>query len=135
MTEPSDVSTSSSDITRLLIKAVKGLPQEEQRVVFEFFFERGIGIPQSPFFGPFVRENAELRGTTERGSGPDPTALATMFTSRKPMGREQTMIPVRLSEAQHRRLKQWCAEHNFPMAVVVRGLIDRFLDSWEKRAA
>ncbi len=45
------------------------------------------------------------------------------------------MIPVRLSEAQHQRLKQWCAEHGFPMAVVVRGLIDRFLDSWEKRAA
>ena len=38
------------------------------------------------------------------------------------------MIPVRLSEPQHRLLKDWCAENGFPMAVVVRGLVERFLE-------
>lgn len=135
MTEPSEPSKRPSSITRLLFKAVKGLPEEEQRAVFEYFFERGIGIPQPPFFGQLIHEGAEHRGTVERRAWHEPSALATLFTAQKPMGPEQIMIPVRLSEAQHRRLKQWCAEHNFPMAVVVRGLIDRFLDSWEKRAA
>lgn len=135
MTDPSEPGKPASDVTQLLVKAVKGLPEEEQRAVFEYFFERGIGIAQPLFFGQFFHEGAKLRATAERAALHDPSTLATLFTAQKPMGPEQIMIPVRLSEAQHRRLKQWCAEHNFPMAVVVRGLIDRFLDSWEKRAA
>jgi hypothetical protein len=134
LTKPSTANR-SSDVTSLLFKAVKGLPEEEQRVVFEYFLEREIGTAQPAFFEPFVRRAAELRGAAAHGAWPDPSALSSLFTAQKPMGPEQTMIPVRLSEAQHRRLKQWCAEHNFPMAVVVRGLIERFLDSWEKRAA
>jgi hypothetical protein len=114
------------------LKAVQGLREEEQRAIFEYFFERGIGLAQPPFFGQFM--GPELRGTVQRALN-EPAALATLFTAPKPIGPEQTMIPVRLSEVQHQRLKQWCAEHNFPMAVVVRGLIERFLDSWESRAA
>ena len=38
------------------------------------------------------------------------------------------MVPVRLSEDQHRRLKEWCRENGFSMAVVIRGLVERFLD-------
>jgi hypothetical protein len=37
-------------------------------------------------------------------------------------------MPVRFPEHQYQRLKAWCEEHKFPMAVVVRGLVDRFLD-------
>jgi hypothetical protein len=37
-------------------------------------------------------------------------------------------MPVRFPEQQYQRLKAWCEEHNFPMAVVVRGLVERFLD-------
>ncbi len=106
------------DITRLVLKAVKGLPEEEQRAVFEYFFEQGIALPQRlpSAIGPFVQQ------------------AQPMFGAQKSMGSEQVTIPVRLSEAQHQRLKQWAAEHNFPMAVVVRGLIERFLDDWEQRA-
>jgi hypothetical protein len=43
-------------------------------------------------------------------------------------------MPVRFPERQYQRLKEWCAEHNFPMAVVVRGLVERFLDEQERRA-
>ena len=101
---------------------------------FEYFFERRIGMPQPPFFGRFVHEAAQLRGP-EHGSWFEPGALSTLFTAQKPIGATQITIPVRLSEAQHRRLKQWSAEHNFPMAVVVRGPIERFLDRSEERAA
>ena len=133
--EPAKASQTSSEITSLLLKAVRGLPDEEQRVVFEHFFEQGVGLARSGSFGPFVRQGVDPRAAIASGALPDLSALTALFTAQKPMGSQQTMIPVRLSEAQHQRLKQWCAEHNFPMAVVVRGLIERFLDGWEKRAA
>jgi hypothetical protein len=44
-----------------------------------------------------------------------------------PKGPFQT-IPVRLPEPQYRRLKQWSDDNGFPMAVIVRGLLERFLD-------
>lgn len=47
----------------------------------------------------------------------------------------QQMMPVRFPDELHRRLKEWCAEHGFSMAVVVRGLVERFLDEQERRAA
>ncbi len=37
-------------------------------------------------------------------------------------------MPVRFPEQQYERLKASCEEHKFPMAVVVRGLVERFLD-------
>jgi len=131
VTQSSESSNQPSDISRLLLKAVKGLPEDEQRLIFEYFFERGIGIPQPPFFGQFLREEGGLLEGVERGAGLEPARLEAV---RRLKGAAQTTIPVRLSEAQHRRLKDWSTEHNFPMAVVVRGLIDRFLDSWDKRA-
>jgi len=42
-------------------------------------------------------------------------------------------MPVRFPEQQYKRLKAWCEEHKFPMAVVVRGVVERFLD--EQQAA
>jgi hypothetical protein len=41
----------------------------------------------------------------------------------------QQMVPVRFSADQHARLRAWCAEHGFSMATVIRGLVDRFLES------
>ncbi len=133
MAEAAEPGSRPSEITRLLFKAVKTLPEDEQRAVFEYFFERGIGIPQPPFFGRFIQEAVQLHGPGEHSPWHEPGVLSTLFTAQKPMGPAQITIPVRLSEAQHRRLKEWCAEHHFPMAVVVRGLIDRFLESWEER--
>lgn len=126
MTEPPDP-TRPSDVTRLLSKAVKQLPEAEQRVIYEYFFEQGMRMSQPTFPGRWGSEATELRFGPTGGLG------IPWFTAQKPMGPEQVMIPVRLPEDQHKRLKEWCAEHNFPMAVVVRGLIDRFLDSREGR--
>ena len=124
MTEPPEP-TRPSDVTRLLSKAVKALPEDEQRIIYEYFFEQGMRMPQPPSRGQVT---LHAPSAALPFAGP-----ATTFHAQKPVGPEQVMIPVRLPEAQHKRLKEWCAEHNFPMAVVVRGLIDRFLDSWEAR--
>src|SRR4029450_13861103 len=42
-------------------------------------------------------------------------------------------VPVRLSTDQHERLKQWCQANGFTMAVVLRGLVARFLDDQATR--
>jgi hypothetical protein len=39
------------------------------------------------------------------------------------------MLPVRLPERDYERLKSWAGRHEFPMAVVIRGLVERFLDA------
>ncbi len=130
MTEPSR----PSEISRLLFKAAKGLPEEEQAAVFEYFFERGIGFPQPPHFDPFIRERMRVHGAVEQATSHEALGAA-MVRARKSAGPNHQLIPVRLSEDAHRRLKQWCAEHDFPMSVVVRGLVERFLDSWEERTA
>jgi hypothetical protein len=43
-------------------------------------------------------------------------------------------MPVRFPEEQYQRLKEWCETHKFPMAVVVRGVVERFLDEQQRRA-
>jgi hypothetical protein len=39
------------------------------------------------------------------------------------------MLPVRFPAGTHEELKAWCEKHGFPMAAVVRGLVERFLES------
>jgi hypothetical protein len=138
MTESPESGGPPPDITRLLFKAVKALPEDEQQAIFAYFFERGIGVRQPPFFEQFIHEGAR-RPEGEAVAGASDMAARRLsvvnMLAAKPAGPNHQVIPVRLSEDSHRRLKEWCAVHNFPMAVVVRGLIDRFLDSWQERAA
>jgi hypothetical protein len=119
--------TSSDRAVSLLLKAIRQLPEREQDVVIRHLVAAGLGgqsvepgpPPNMPFqvvspgpgpWGP-VREGLE---TEPRGS---------QFV---PGGAQ--VVPVRLPEAQYRRLKDWCQGHNFAMAVVIRGLVDQFLD-------
>ena len=57
-----------------------------------------------------------------------PTGNAGISFSR-PTGEGQQTVPVRFSSDSHQRLRAWCGENGFPMAAVVRGLVDQFLDS------
>jgi hypothetical protein len=45
-----------------------------------------------------------------------------------PSGEESQLITVRLPQEQHTQLRAWCSEHNFTMAAVIRGLLERFLE-------
>jgi hypothetical protein len=101
----------------LLVKAVRMLPSDEQDSVLRILLDqhtatwpphRGV---QSPLLPALAQAGWGLFRTPERGSG----------TLR--------MVPVRLSAEQHDELKQWCEANDFSMAVVIRGLVDRFLDS------
>ncbi|MBV9536357.1 MAG: hypothetical protein JO321_13185 [Solirubrobacterales bacterium] len=62
---------------------------------------------------------------------PNPPAGYLGTTAQGPL---RTM-PVRFPAEQYQRLKDWCEQNNFPMAVVVRGVVERFLDQQQPRAA
>lgn len=82
---------------------------------------------------------ALTKQSAHRGHGLGPSVelrlLETIRATGGAPGIGQQMVPVRLSEAQHQRLKDWCAEHGFKMAVVIRGLVERFLDDQSRRAS
>ncbi len=101
----------------LLLQAVDRLPEADRVRVLTFLLARGLtgGRP-----GDFVSLSSSLQ----------PPGFAA-----RPAGGEQQMVPVRFPVEQHQRLRSWCGEHGYSMAVVVRGLVDRFLDEQAAPAA
>jgi len=45
-----------------------------------------------------------------------------------PSGEDSQLVTVRLPQEQHAQLRAWCSAHNFTMAAVIRGLLERFLE-------
>jgi hypothetical protein len=52
-----------------------------------------------------------------------------------PVGEESQLVTIRLPAQRHAELRAWCAEHDFTMAAVVRGLVERFLEQQTPRPA
>jgi hypothetical protein len=63
-----------------------------------------------------------------------PAQQPSQFFPAASPGAPQRIVPVRFPEPHYDRLKEWCAAHGFPMAAVVRGLVERFLDDQARRA-
>jgi hypothetical protein len=119
----------SEELGRLLLKALGGLPVEEQGALLAALFTRsasapglellvGLG-PDSPVLADVVGAAHELRSTRRaQASGQEP---------------ELKVLPVRLPAADYERLRAWSKEHDFSMAVIVRTLVERFLDGQEQK--
>ena len=107
-----------SELSRLLLKAVRSLPPEEQDTLLEAMLEPKLAL----WPGPGVADPGLPRGVgvTLPPLGPE-------------TGGPWQSVPVRLSTDQHERLKQWCQANGFTMAVVLRGLVARFLDDQATR--
>jgi len=50
------------------------------------------------------------------------------LTGTLPVGEDSQLVTIRLPAERHAQLRAWCAEHEFTMAAVVRGLVERFLE-------
>ena len=110
---------------KLLLKAVRSLPQREQDQVLVALFRC---VPEGTEFAP--------PGTfTRRLPGPSMPA-DVVFSHGTPieMTGPVAMLPVRLPPELHERLRRWSTEAGFSMASVVRGLIERFLDEQAGRS-
>jgi hypothetical protein len=103
-----------SELSRLMVKAVRSLPADEQDKLLEAMLEpRLVSWPGPGRQGP--RYEVDLPPLGPETGGP------------------WQSVPVRLSTDQHERLKQWCQANGFTMAVVLRGLVARFLDDQATR--
>ena len=127
-----------SDLSRLMVKAVRALAPEEQDAVLEALLENRLDPWQEP-------AAVRLPPALIQGGGSvvhplhqlDPRIEMGPHLSPPPLGPETggpwQSVPVRLSTEQHERLKQWCQANSFTMAVVLRGLVARFLDDQATR--
>jgi ParG len=119
---------SRKDPVQLLIDAVGTLPQADRDLVYAWLLRR---LPD-----PVADELTELggpggpRGVRMAAALLQPGMTVTVSGSAQqfPQSSGQQMVPVRFSSEQHARLREWCAEHGFSMATVVRGLVARFLE-------
>ena len=115
----------SEDVAALLVKGLRRLPQKDQDEVLR----------------QLLSERMELQPVAAPGSGNLSLGMAGMVSG--PGVREHPLlgemlaaesggpwqtVPVRLPVEVHERLKRWCQRNNFTMAVVIRGLVSRFLD-------
>jgi hypothetical protein len=123
---------SPRDPLALLVKAVGQLAPEERDLVYAWLLRLGWqqgrvpGIPGGWAVGGQLSTTPQL-STTQLGFIQDfvhrqgPVVLRGQPTA-------QQVVPVRFPAEQHAQLREWCAEHGFSMATVIRGLVTRFLE-------
>jgi len=99
---------------RLILKAVRTLPQREQDEVLAALLGRS--TTPGPMHPRLVPPSSEVFGVPT----PDP-----MVPTARQM--DQPLL-VRLPAELHGRLREWATAHGFSMAAVARGLIERFLE-------
>jgi hypothetical protein len=128
-----------SELMRLLLKAVRSLPQDEQDTVLtELLGAKVVGGRPEPPSGQSPRldpawaslTSVEVRRVSLGRKAGEPLSV---FSPQLRAGGPWQTVPTRLSVEQYDRLKHWCQAHGFAMAVVLRGLVERFLDEQARR--
>lgn len=121
----------SGELTALLLKALRSLtPEERDRVMAELLDAR-LESPPAP-----AQVSMGLHPSVLPHALPGPGGHITALRESLALGAAgpwQT-VPVRLPVELHERLRQWCQANDFTMAVVLRGLVARFLDEYEAPA-
>ena len=112
----------SKDPVQLLVSAVGALPETDRDLVYAWLLRRGFGTGAGS--GPVSLTGA--RGASLTALLQSNVTLASGAQLAQASG--QQMVPVRFSSQQHAQLRQWCSEHGFSMATVIRGLVSRFLE-------
>ncbi len=99
-------SSRDTDAYELLLRAVRAVltPEEQDRVLHAVLVDR-------PSWSAVEA----------------PIAFAPMQHVIKVPGSEEVGFLVRLPAPLHREFRAWCKGHGFSMAVVIRGIVERFL--------
>jgi hypothetical protein len=129
---PPGIAYSSMDAAGLLVHALGQLPPADRDKVYIWLLGTSLQLQPglaSPLSGQLTRAmRADVPASRQQDfAEAEAEVLRGLFRSTG--GPAQQMVPVRFSAEQHARLRAWCTEHNFSMATVIRGLVDRFLDS------
>lgn len=113
---------------RLLLSAIRALPVADQDAVFALLLG---GLAENSAWEAAIGQGDErrrgelaLRGTMELRPGGRFSRERALVPSS-----DAKIVPIRFPVEVHEQLKAWCEQHHFPMAAVVRGLVERFLES------
>ena len=119
------MSEHAKDPATLLVQAVGTLPPEDRDAVFAWLLRRDntrrIGIVGAPSQAAVTRVREAQLGTAGE-------VVAVPSSAGQSRSGAQQVVPVRFPADQHAQLREWCAEHGFSMATVIRGLVTRFLE-------
>lgn len=113
---------------RLLLGAIRSLPEPDQDAVLALLLQ---GLSDNAAWETAVRQS-ELRRRGELAlRGTMGMRVGGMFEAERQFAphTDAKIVPIRFPQARYEELKAWCEQHNFPMAAVVRGLVERFLES------
>ena len=128
---------SSMDAAGLLVRALAELPSADRDKVYTWLLGTSLHLQPgltSALSGQLTRAiRADVPADRQQDFA-EAEAEAVRGLFRSPGAAAQQMVPVRFSAGQHARLRAWCTEHGFSMATVIRGLVDRFLDSQQAAA-
>jgi len=102
----------------MLVSALGALPESDRDLVYTWLLRRGFG----PVAGGRLASLTGARGASLTSLLQQDVTLASGASLAQASG--QQMVPVRFSS----QLRQWCSEHGFSMATVIRGLVSRFLE-------
>ncbi len=119
------------DAARLLVQAVGQLPAADRDRVYAWLLRTGMRPSPAGVPGLLARRLGWAVGA-RAGAQTQTREWGSMVVADLVRGSSspaQQMVPVRFSADQHARLRAWCAGHGFSMATVIRGLVDRFLES------
>jgi hypothetical protein len=101
-----------------LIDLLETLPAQERQEITAWLLDRRPGDDIAP---TWVTVPATPREPAQR--------LTSVLAS----GEDTQLITIRLPTERHAELRQWCTDHGFTMAAVVRGLVDRFVEEHRQR--
>lgn len=111
---------------QLLLAAIRTLPEQDQDAVLALLLH---GLVGGEAWDAAVRRSDERRRTTVALRGTDLRAGALFASERALVPSDAKVVPIRFPQERYEQLKAWCEQHDFPMAAVVRGLVERFLES------
>jgi hypothetical protein len=113
-----------SDPVALLVQAVGALKPDDRDAVLAWLLRRDARRINFAAIGePGLAQMRE----TQMGLVADFMSAQVPGAGRPQPGAQQ-VVPVRFPAEQHAQLREWCAEHGFSMATVIRGLVARFLE-------
>jgi hypothetical protein len=110
------------DAVALLVQAVNQLAPPDRDKVFAWLLRVG------------WRHYTPSAAMVSLDPPDEPSALLRIFQAAKPgsaragQAAAQQMVPVRFPADQHAQLREWCTQHGFSMATVIRGLVAKFLE-------
>lgn len=121
----------------LLLKAIRSLPDDEQEQLLSHLLDRVAAGPGPVGPAPVRPAPAGPALADVLRRVPAELALSGRAPVLQPLGHLPPVsedpglkvLPVRLPAGDYERLRDWSKQHDFSMAVIVRTLVERFLNA------